>query len=187
MTHKTSYKMGRWWLMLPLGLLLVLTSVYAAERGQADLSLTIAVPIHNGQRIIHVGREAPRFQVIIENLSEHQVNMWREQYSWGYFNLKFQITDEKGAMWIVKKEEKEWEKNFPSFVSVDSRDKMIIDVTFNPDIWENVLPPDTEKSTTVSIIAIYESERSEEARKKGVWSGRLVSEKRKYTLLRQSD
>lgn len=187
MTHETSYKMGRRWLMVPLGLLLILALVYTAEGKRADLSLTIAVPIHNGQRTIQVGRQAPRFHVIIENLSERQVNLWREWYSWGYFNLKFQITDEKGVMWIAKKKEKEWEKNFPDFVSVDSRDKMVIDVTFNPDIWENVLPPDTEKSTTVSMIAIYESEDSEEARKRGIWSGRLVSDKREYTLLRQSD
>ena len=170
--------------MVPLGLLLILTSAYTTAGEQADLSLTIAVPIHNDQRTIQVGRQATRFHVIIENSSERQVNLWRERYSWGYFNLKFQITDEKGATWIARKKEKEWEKNFPSFVSVDPRDKMVIDVTFNPDIWENVLPPNTEQSTTVSMIAIYESEDSEDTRKRGIWSGRLVSDKREYTLLR---
>ena len=186
MTHEILYKIGRWWLLVPLCLLLILTSGYAAAE-KAELSLTIALPIHNGQRTIQVGRQAARFHVIIENSSERQVNLWREWYSWGYFNLKFLMTDESGATWIAKKKEKEWEKNFPDFLSVDPSDKMVIDVTFDPDVWENVLPPGTEQSTTVSMIAIYESEDSEDARKRGIWSGRLVSDKRDYTLMRQSD
>jgi hypothetical protein len=187
MTLKTLFKMGSWWLIVSLGLPLILTSAYTKAGEQADLSLTVAVPIHNGQRTIQVGRQATIFHVIIENSSEHQVNLWREWSSWGYYNLKFQFTNEKGATWIARKKEKEWEKNFPDFVSVDPRDKMVTNVTFTPDIWENVLPPDTELSTTVTMIAIYESEDSEDARKRGVWSGRLVSDKREYILLRQSD
>jgi len=179
--------MGRQWLVVPLGLLLILVSAYTAEGERADLSLTIAVPIHNGQRTIQVGRQATRFNVIIENLSEHRVNLWREWCSWGYFNLRFQFTDEKGIMWIAKKKEKDWEKNFPDFVSVDPRDKLVIDVTFNPDIWKNILPPDAGRSRTVSIVAIYESEDSDDAKKRGVWSGHLVSDKREYTLVRQID
>jgi hypothetical protein len=187
MILEKSYKIGKWCLIVPLSLLLILTSAYSAGRERADLSLTIAVPIHNGQRTIQVGRQATRFHVVIENLSKLQVKLWRERYSWGYFNLKFQITNDKGVTWIAKKKEIEWEKNFPDFVSVDPSDKMVIDVTFNPDIWENVLPPDTEKSTTVSMSAIYESEDSEYAKKRDIWFGRLVSDKREYTLLRQSD
>lgn len=187
MTHETSYNMGRWWLMMPLGLLLILTPAYATERDRTDLSLTIAVPVHNGQRTIQVGHQARRFHVIIENLSERQVSLWQEWNSWGHFNLKFQITDDKGVTWIAMKKEKEWEKNFPGFVSVDPKDKIVIDVTFSPDVWENVFPTDAEKSTTVSMRAIYESEDSEDARKKGVWSGRLVSDKKEYTLVPQGD
>lgn len=175
------------WLLVLFGLFLILVSAYAAEREQADLSLTIAVPVHDGQGTIQVGRQATRFNVIIENLSEHQINLWQEWCSWGYFNLKFQFTDKKGTMWIAKKKEKEWEKNFPDFVSIGPRDKLVIDVMFNPDIWKNVLPPDVGKFTTVSIVAIYESKDSDHAKKREVWSGRLVSNKREYTLVRQND
>lgn len=187
MILKISYKIGKWWLIVPLGLLLILTFEYTAARDRTDLSITIAAPIHNDQRTIQVGPQATRFHVVIENLSEHQVNLWREKCSWGYFNLKFQITNDKGTTWIAKKKEIDWEKNFPDFVSIEPSEKMVIDVTFNPDIWENVLPPGTEKSTTISMSAIYESEDTEDAKKRGIWFGRLVSDKRKYTLLRQSD
>lgn len=187
MIIKIWYKTDRWWLIVPLGLILILTSAYTAARENTDLSLTIAVPIHNGQKTIQVGRQATRFRVVIENLSKHQVKLWRERYSWGYYNLKFQITSDNGATWIAKKKEIAWEKNFPDFVSLDPSDKIVVDVTFNSDIWENVLPPDAEKSTAVSMSAIYESEDSEDAKKKGIWSGRLVSDKREYTLLRKSD
>lgn len=186
MTHETLYKTGRRCSLVPLGLLLILTSAYADEE-HADLSLTVAVPIHNGERTIQVGSQALRFQVIIENLSPHPVNLWRERYSWGYYNLQFQITDEKGVTWIATKKEKEWNKNFPDFGSIDPRGKRVMDVTFSPDIWKNLPRADAEKPMTISMIAIYESEDSEDARKRGVWSGRLVSDKSEYTLLRPSD
>jgi hypothetical protein len=187
MKNKTFFKMGRWWLVVSFGLLLILASAYTIAGNQADLFLTVEVPIHNGQRTIQVGRQASLFHVVIENSSEHQINLWREWCSWGYFNLKFQITDEKGATWIVRKKEKEWDKNFPDFVSINPSDKMVIDVTLNSDIWENILPHDIELSTTVSMIAIYDGENSEDARKRGIWSGKLVSEKREYILLQQND
>ena len=179
--------MNRWWLTGSLGLLLILASVYSAAEEQEALSLTVAVPVENGQRTIQVGRQATGFQVIIANTSERRVNLWREWCSWGYSNLKFQITDEAGATWVVRKKEKEWEKNFPDFVSIEPGNKMVIDVTFDPDVWENIIPPGTKQSTVVSMTAIYESEDSGDSRKKDVWSGRLVSEEGKYTLLRQSD
>lgn len=187
MTLGLSYKMNGWWLMGPLGLLLILASAYSAAGEQADISLRIAVPVENGQRTIQVGRQATPFQVIIENISGSRVNLWREWCSWGYFNLKFQITDETGVTWIVKKKEKEWEKNFPDFVAIDPGGKMVIDVTLNPDVWENIVPPGTKQSTTVSMFAIYESEDSKDAIKEEIWSGRLVSDEKKYTLIRQSD
>jgi hypothetical protein len=37
------------------------------------------------------------------------------------------------------------------------------------------------------MSAIYESEDTEDAKKRGIWFGRLVSDKREYKLLRQSD
>jgi hypothetical protein len=87
--------MGRQWLVIPLGLLMILLSAYSSEEKRTDLSLTIAVPIHDGQRAIQVGCQASGFNEIVENLSEHRVNLWREWCSWGYFNLMFKFTGEK--------------------------------------------------------------------------------------------
>jgi len=101
--------------------------------------------------------------------------------------LSFRLTDENGTTWIAKKKEKDWEKNFPDFVTVDSRGELVINVTFDPDIWDNVLPPDAGRSTTVSMVAIYESENSDDAKERGVRSGLLVSDEREYTLVRRSD
>gem|GEM_PF-5097344 len=78
MTYEISSKMSRQSLLVPLGLLLIFASACAAEGELADLSLTIAVPIHDGQRMIEVGRRATHFNVIIKTLSEHRVNLWRE-------------------------------------------------------------------------------------------------------------
>lgn len=185
MTHERSSKMGRQSLLVLVGLLLTFASACAVKGGLPNLSLMIAVPIHDGQRTIEVGRRATHFNVIIKNLSEHRVNLWREWCSWGYFNLSFQLTDENGTTWIAKKKEKDWGKNFDS-MTVDPSDELVIDVTFDPDIWDNVLPLDAGRSTTVSMVAIYQSENSDDAKERGVW-GRLVSDKREYTLVRRND
>jgi len=179
--------MGRQSLLVSLGLLLTFASACAAKGELPNLSLMIAVPIHDGQRTIEVGRRATHFNVIIRNLSEHRVNLWREWCSWGYFNLSFRFTAENGTKWIAKKKEKDWEKNFPDFVAVDPRGELVIDVTFDPDIWDNVLPLDTGRSTTVSMVAIYQSENSDDTKERGVWSGRLVSDEREYKLVRWND
>lgn len=187
MTHERSSKMGRQSLLVPLGLLLTFASACTAKGELPNLSLMIMVPIHDGQRTIEVGHRAAHFNVIVKNLSEHRLNLWREWCSWGYFNLSFRLTDENGITWIAKKKEKDWEKNFPDFVIVDPRDELVIDVTFDPDIWDNVLPLDAGRSMTVSMVAIYQSENSDDAKERGVWSGRLVSDEREYTLVRQNN
>gem|GEM_PF-4742368 len=40
--------------------------------------------------------------------------------------MRFRLTDENGTTWIVKKKEKDWEKNFPDFVTIDPRGELII-------------------------------------------------------------
>ncbi len=182
MSYAASYKIGKC-LIASFGLLMLLTSGCSVAKEQTALSLTIAVPMHKGQRTIQVGREAKPFHVIIENLSDRQINLWRERYSWGYFNLSFEITDEKGATWTVKKKEIDWEKNFPDYVAIGPKEKKVIDVSFNPDIWQSVLPSGATQRTMVSMVAIYESEGSKDASERDVWSGRLVSDKKQYTLL----
>jgi len=64
---------------------------------------------------------------------------------------------------------------------------LIIDVTFGLDVWENVLPPDAGRSTAVSMVAIYDSENSDDAKERGIWSGQLISDERKYILVQQND
>ena len=186
MTHEIFYQTSKR-LTIFLSLLLILPSNYTLAEESTGLSLAISVPIHDSQRTIQVGRQALPFHIVIENSSDNQINLWREWNFWGYFNLQFQLTNEEGHTWIVKKKEKEWEKNFPDFLSFKPQDKMVIEVTFNPNVWDNVLPLETKQSTIVSMIAIYESASSDDSRERKVWSGQAISSKKIYTLVRKSN
>lgn len=187
MAKKTIFTIGRLWLAVFLGLLFVFIIRSAVAKEDQDMSLKISIPMHNSERTIQIGKQATPFQVRIENVSSDQINLWRESNSWGYFNLKFQIVDKDGHTWTVRKKEIVWEKNSPSFISLEPGGKMVIDVTLDPVIWENVLLPHTETLTNFSMTAVYESENSNAASERNIWSGRVVSDDKNYTFLQQND
>jgi hypothetical protein len=56
---------------------------------------------------------SPNFYVVVTNTSESPVRLWREWCSWGYFNLSFVVTDERGKTTTVTKKPRGWDHNFP--------------------------------------------------------------------------
>lgn len=158
---------------------LVLGAVaWAGQDEHIPLSLSIAVPVRGKQRSI----ENAQFHVVVRNISTHNVNLWREWCSWGYFSLSFEVTDENGKNWIVKKKDRGWDKNYPDSCTVDPNGDLVIDVTLNPDTWENPPRPEAGKSLTVTLRAVFQVRETEESKKHEVWTGKVVSEAKQYTF-----
>jgi hypothetical protein len=155
-----------------------------AQDDQSPFSVAIAVPTRFGKRSIELYRPEQHFHVVLTNISKHDVSVWREWCSWGYFNLSFEVTDSEGKTVVVKKKQRGWGKNYPDFATIDPNGNFVIDVTFDPEVWENPPLPEEGKSQTLSIRAIYESAECGEAKESKVWTGRAVSEKKEYTIWR---
>lgn len=156
---------------------------WAGQDEHVPLSVSIAVPVEHGKRSIALYRPEAHFHVVLTNTSTHNVSLWRGEGPEGYSSLRFEVTDAKGKTWVVKKKERNWKRTpLPFATTIDPNGHFVIDVTFNPNIWENPLLPDKGKSPTVSIRAIYEITESDVATKSNVWTGKVVSERKEYTI-----
>jgi len=135
-------------------------------------------------RAIELYGSSQHFHVVITNVSDQPVRLWREWCSWGYFSLSFVATDEDGKSVTVSKKSRAWKKNFPDATIVPPGDHMVFEVTFEDAIWQNSPLPEQGRSRTVKLKAAYEVKGDEEAEKLAVWTGRVSSPEETYTLWR---
>jgi hypothetical protein len=122
--------------------------------------------------------------VVITNTSGSPVRLWREWCSWGYFNLSFVVADERGRTATVTKRPRGWDKNFPDWSIVPPGDHMVFAVSFDASIWQGAPLPERGGSRTIKMRAVYEVSADEEAKKRGVWIGRISSPEGVYTFYR---
>jgi len=146
----------------------------------AALSVSIAVPQNRiGERAVFTSVQGPHFHVMITNTSDQPQRIWQEWCSWGYFALAFELTDQSGQKWIVRKEPREWSKNYPDFWTIESQEQLVLDVEFGKTgLWDG-LPP---SHGTFTMRAIFEIRPDEFLMKHSVWTGRIVSKADKYVF-----
>jgi hypothetical protein len=58
---------------------------------------------------------------------------------------------------------------------------MVLPVSFDASIWQGAPIPD-RGTRTVKMRAVYEASDDDDARKHGVWSGRISSPEETYTV-----
>ena len=172
-------------LLIKIVLLSTLTfhmTTWAAKAHDPGLSISVAVPVHLENRTIDLLAPNAHFHVLISNTSKIDLNLWREWCSWGYFNLSFEIIDDKGKSWIVKKRDRPWSKNFPDFATLASNQSLVLDVNFNPKIWLNLPPSSKSKSQIISMRVIYNSSESDQSKKLKIWSGKITSPSQEFII-----
>ena len=98
--------------------------------------------------------------------------------------MSFEVTDEHGKTWKVRKGAHAWTRNFPDYWTIDPRESLVLDVSYSSDVWEEGFPHSTEEPRTFTMRAVFEIEPDEEAKKASVWTGRVVSKVGTYTLYR---
>ena len=148
------------------------------------LSVSIAIPVQDGKRFIQYSADGHSFRVVVRNVSARPVNLWTPKYSWGYANLSFEVRDASGLVRTVQKAEREWRKNFPDSCTLLPGDDMVLDVDFTSSDWSGAPRPSTgTKFAVVSMRAVYQILPDEESQKLKVWTGRVESPWREYTLV----
>ena len=151
------------------------------EPASPDLLVAIAVPDRRGGRVVELIDERSHFHVVVTNVSEHPVRLWREWCSWGYYNLSFEITLPGGKKLVAKKHARPWKKNYPDFCTIEPGNHLVIEVYPNADDWKDsglgsIARSDPGEGRKVTLQAIYSIEADQHAGEEGVWTGRVESE-----------
>jgi hypothetical protein len=93
------------------------------------------------------------FYVVLTNVTDHDLSVWKERCSWGYFNLSFEFTGENGKVFRVKKKDVGFTVNFPDPYVVKGGRHFVRAVTLRSQDWLG-----TEKlEGPMTLRAIYEN------------------------------
>ena len=124
------------------------------------------------------------FHVVVTNVSGEPIRLWKEWCSWGYFNLLFQVTDEAGRSVEVRKQDRDWTKNFPDSEFVPPGGHHLREVTFDPTDWAGLPPPEANRRKSVRMKAIYDIRPDLDTKEHRVWTGQVSSPEELYELWR---
>lgn len=150
--------------------------VETASNARADTDqqweLSLAIPESDGERSILLD-EAAHFHVVLTNRSGATQKIWKDSNSWGYSALRFEVTDEAGKNLVLRKKERSWRKNIPSFWVISDGESLVYDVFPAAGEWDGVL--NRMQGQPIKIRAILEISQEEKAQELGVWTGRVAS------------
>ena len=175
-----------------ISLVVALSSSLFAEEKVADALAVRIVPERtweNGKRIIETQPEA-HFHVIITNLSDKPVRLWRDWCSWGEQTLSFEVTDENGNAIVVKRSARSYRKNYPDLDLIPPGDHKVCEVSFGQttdptsDYGTNAPLPEKGKTREVKMKAVFKIPEDEMAKEKKVWTGKVCSPEETYTIHR---
>ena len=153
----------------------VLRAAGAPEEAKPALKVSIALSAVGGQRSIILNHPDSHFPVVVTNVSDKPVRLWREWCSWGYYNLTFKGTTADGEEFAAKKGMMEWTKNYPDAHELAPGEHYVIDVYPHRD-WQSFPIPANGKSIKLKLAAVYEIKPDADSKKLNVWAGRVESD-----------
>lgn len=140
------------------------------------LSLEIALGKRAGQfRAIEYRDEHSHFPLVLRNLSDEPMRIWREWCSWGYFAASFIAIAADGTQVLVKKRQREWGKNTPDFEEIAPGESIVRDVYYASDEWLNFPRGMVNGGHDIKLTAIFEIEADADAKRHRVWVGKTKS------------
>lgn len=150
----------------------------AAVVAPADLSVAIAAPEHFGKRSIDAGGT---FNIVLSNTAKHEVRVWREWCSWGYFQLSFVVrdADDKDAEQVViRKKGRGWDKNYPDYWTLAPGEPLVWPVKLESGDWDLGPLEGKLRGRKLAVKAVFMSDKSSQSEQDGVWSGNISSAER---------
>ncbi|EMN51874.1 putative lipoprotein [Leptospira interrogans serovar Autumnalis str. LP101] len=142
---------------------------------QRSLEVSIAIPGNDKEKslIINESSDKISFHVLVKNVSNKEIRIWKDWNSWGYDNISFQIQTDQESISIYK-EGKAWDKNFPDFWSVKPNEFVILNVNFDVKTWPK-LRELKFKNDKVKIKCIYEIKEDPYSKEYNIWTGKIES------------
>jgi hypothetical protein len=151
------------------------SAVEPPSAADAPLKVSIAVPLVDGVRPIIATGPASHFHVVLENLSQKPVRIWRAGNSRSHAALHFELTDTAGKTRAIRRRAVPFLQNAPVWQELSPGDMLVIDVYFAGDEWEAFPLPAKGKQATIKLRAIYSVAPDQAAQKHGVWTGSVSS------------
>ncbi len=150
----------------------------ANKAQRSEVLVGIASPERNGKRTISFSKGFP---VVITNLSNRPLGVWREWCSWGYFNLSLEVRTSDGRkVQLEKKRDRGWTRNFPDWYTLDPGESVIRNIVLTDKDWKGIEDLKVTGNAKLFIRVVMDVSTTDESKEKGVWSGKIVSPERLY-------
>lgn len=134
-------------------------------------------------KIIDADFHSPLFFVILRNKTDHDLKVWRQWCSWGYFALSFTVTQEDGESFTLERRDGAWSWNLPDSTIVRPGKSFVLEVSITKDSPGVLVGfPEKFRDGEVTIQAHYFVNDSDEAKKHGVWTGLVSSSPEKVAI-----
>jgi hypothetical protein len=182
--------------LLPILLVLILGNPFIAENstlqgkkhsvetdGELSVGIVPTSSHHKYGKAIELYWLKSHFYVVITNISNQGLNIWKEWSSWGWDNLSFALksADDK-SMIITRNMKRAWTKNYPDTFHLRPGEKYVLEVNFFNGTWIS----NGEKIDAVNwpkagkLTAIYQIKSDDKTKELRVWTGRVNSTEKKY-------
>ena len=164
---------------------------FAVAAPKPPLTVAIAVPARGLReagkpvyRSIRLVNEKSHFHVVVTNTSGKPQRLWETWNSWGYYNLRFEVADQKGkVLYEIKKKPRAWTVNFPSWIELAAGEQFVMDVYFDRESWKMPFLKQKKKGAfPLRMRAIFENKADEETKEHKIWTGRIASPLRNYSV-----
>ena len=149
-----------------------------------------SIPAQKGKlrpRYIDFRSKQSHFHVVVTNTSGKPQRLWETWNSWGYYNLRFEVADQKGkVLFVIKKKPRNWTVNFPSWLELESGEHFVMEVYFDKEKWNVPFLNKNSKGKVqqLRMRAIFEikSDRTGfiDAEKYKIWTGKISSPFKEY-------
>lgn len=122
------------------------------------------------------------FHVVVTNLSNAPIRVWKDWCSWGYDSLSFEARDSIGREFVISKRNWGWDNNVPCPTTIEPGQPWVVDVTLDPAVWQNSpLSSDTGKER-LRLKAVFEIREEQRSKAEKIWTGKVSSPEAEYTL-----
>jgi hypothetical protein len=153
-----------------------LLSVAKAADEPSVLSVELALPARMGkQRLLEFRGPESHFHVVIRNVTDRPLRLWREWCSWGYFNLSLAVELPGGKSVEVKKKARGWDKNYPDWEEIGPREVAVREIHYGGPEWENFPLEKAQDGLELKLQAVFAVDSDKDASTHGVWTGRAAS------------
>ena len=156
----------------------------AAANPPFEVSIVPEARSEKGARVSWGDESQAVFYVVLTNVSEKSQPLFQTSNSWGHQAISFEVTLPDGGVSRVELKPRAFKKNIPSTNIIPPRSHWVFPITLDKR-WESKPDFAREDGIAVTMKAVYSINQTPESKDKGVWEGKVESEKIEVIILQR--